>query len=93
MKNLIFLLLIFIIGCASCQKYPDRWVDKKGTPIEPDSCYHYRLCLYYAARRNAKPECEEQFKKCTKDRDYETCKDDKYRWPNQRPQECWDKRQ
>ena len=93
MRKIIFVVFIFLFGCVSCQKHPIRLVDKDGKSIEPDSCYYYRLCLHYASMRKQKPECESLFKKCCKDRDYEECKDDKYRWAEQRPQECWDKKQ
>jgi hypothetical protein len=93
MRKLIFIIFIFLVGCVACTKYPERLVDKNGVTLEPDSCYDYRVCMYYVVVGKLQSDCKLEFMKCCKDRDYIFCNDEYKRWEEDKPQNCWDKKQ
>ena len=93
MKKLFFIFFIFLAGCVSCIKYPDRLLDPKSKlSLEPDSCYDYKVCMYYVATGKIQSTCQAEFVKCCKDRDFELCKSEK-KPADMKFSECWDKLQ
>jgi hypothetical protein len=86
---ILVVALIFMAGffAAGCIRYPTR------SETDIDACYDYQVCLYYVARGNLKSNCNEEFQKCCKARNFIFCGNEKNRPADVKFQECWDKLQ
>lgn len=86
-----FLFPVTFMNCTGCVSYPERYLNEKGDSLEPDSCFDYRVCMYYVVKGNLQSNCNQEFIKCCKARTYAKCGNDSYRWKDQKAEHCWDK--
>lgn len=90
-KLLIFILLIFIMGCTACIKRV-KPLPSKNTKISL-FCYMFRECIYYntVSKKNTH-NCNILYDACRKDKIFDYCKKEKNLLKKISFQHCWDKK-
>ena len=91
LQIIIFTVMIITVAsiqsCSMFVKPPERLAG------EPEECYEYRYCKYLAAKGKVVSDCGVEFDRCCKKRNYIFCQDSNNLWPDDKPQNCWDKLQ
>jgi hypothetical protein len=80
---------VFFAGfsISGCVQYPKIRED------ETPACADYKVCMYYVAAGKLTSNCNAEFLRCCKARDFDMCKHEKNRPADMKFQECWDKLQ
>jgi hypothetical protein len=78
--------MMFFLGCTTPP-------EKKDFENRPESCYDAAYCKYLSSvsKNSVSSDCADSGKECRALERYVKCKDDKFRSPEQKFQECWDK--